>query len=284
MHAHDIDTSGDPEGCRGQRALDALLRRQPEDRADGRLAARPQQDGPAQIAQCRETAQQANVVRGRLAEADTRVHDEPLTWAARRLRALQGRVQVGQHLADDVDVVALGSPVHDDVGCAVGRGHPRQRCACRDRRDVVEDVRPGLQRRLRHRRLARVDAERYVREPRPDGAHDVDDASHLVSLAHEAVAGTRGFAAHVEEVGALVDHAHGLGHGNLDERSRRAKQAIAAERVGGRVDDAHQVGTRAEAQVESPNTQCGRPVASLRHRRRPGRGAAAGGRRGTGSR
>src|SRR5207245_8557534 len=63
----------------------------------------------------------------------------------------------------------------------------------------------------------------------------------LLACADGNVARTCGFAANVEKVGALLDHAHPLRHGSVTIVS----QPIAAERIRGDVDDAHHVSAAA---------------------------------------
>ena len=73
---------------------------------DLRLAA--QEDRAAELAERAEVAQQVKVLLGRLAEADTRVDDEPRRGHNRRARAWPERsAQVLDHLAHDVVVDRL---------------------------------------------------------------------------------------------------------------------------------------------------------------------------------
>jgi len=79
-----------------------------------------------------------------------------------------------------------------------------------------------------------------------------NDASDLLFGGNGLVAGPRGLSAEVKNIGALVDHAAGLGDCGLDGgvavAGGRGQQAIARERIGRDVHDPHDV--RAAAPLE----------------------------------
>ncbi len=65
--------------------------------------------------------------------------------------------------------------------------------------------------------------------------HQRDDPLGLLGLGHRGPVGAAGLPAHVDDVGALVDQ----GEGALGQLARVLRALAVRERVGGRVDDAH---------------------------------------------
>ena len=158
-----------------------------------------------------EAAQDLDVVVGGLSEADARVDDEVRLRHAGRHRPVERRAQVGDDLADDVAVVArLGSVVHHDQRHAGGGRHGSHRAAARPGAPhVVEQVRAGGEGGLGDGRLGRVDADGDAGQGRGHGRDDRHDPGDLLGRVDGRVAGSRRFAADVEQVGALGDHLAG---------------------------------------------------------------------------
>jgi len=160
-------------------------------------------------------------------------------------------------------VDALAAGVHEDVVRAP-LGAQREQVRVRRGGDVVDEHRAGVERRLRHRRPRRVDADGH-----PGGDEPLDHGQHAAPfLGRVDPGGARPgrLPADVDEIGAVRDHpqpgAHRVG--------RLGVGPAVGERVRGDVDDAHHPGRPGR---EQPGHRV-RPV--RRAGRDPGRFAAAG--------
>ena len=115
--------------------------------------------------------------------------------------------------------------------------------------DVVDEVGAGGERGLGDGRLGGVDAERGVGERLAQGRDDRHDPPPLLVEGDRVVARPGRLAADVEDVGALLDHPPALCDGDLDRvgGARPApafalglgEEAVAGERIGRHVEDAH---------------------------------------------
>ena len=97
----DVDARGDPEDGGRQGRLEALLRRQVEDPAQGRLPRRPEQDRAAQDRQATELAEEGEIVLGRLPESESRVDDHVVPGDARPERPFDRPLEVGHDLGQE---------------------------------------------------------------------------------------------------------------------------------------------------------------------------------------
>ncbi len=101
-----------------------------------------------------------------------------------------------------------------------------------------------------------VDGDRDVTIPR-EGFDDGQDAAELLVDRHRIGARARGFAADVEDVGAIVDHLQPVGDG-----ARRVEPPPAiGERVGRDVDDPHDERVRPEHQRSATGQRDGEAFA-----------------------
>ena len=145
----------------------------------------------------------------RLSEADSWIQHHLFRCHARRRQPLPTLREELHHLGHHVAVLRprlhrcrRPSHVHADVASAGRRHqspHRRVRAVCRD---VVDDARPRRQRRRGHRWLHRVNGERHGHSPGQRLDHR-QHAPQFLRLAHRFRAGSRGFAADVENLRAL---------------------------------------------------------------------------------
>ncbi len=186
-------------------------------------------------------------MRRRLAEADPRIEGNPLARDAGRQRGVAAFGQEGRHAGDDVVVVVVRRHLHRaglalhvhqaDADGRVGGGHG-QRAGRLQRAHVVEDVDAQRERLGHHHRVGRVHRHRHAQRHRMPQHRQ--HARQLLGGVGQARTRARGFAADVQDVGALR-------HQQVAVRARlvRVRELAAIEeRVGGDVDDAHHPGSR----------------------------------------
>jgi hypothetical protein len=195
-----------------------------------------------------------------LAEPDPRVDGEPLGLDPREHRGLDPFPQVSVHLSHDVVVpggllhrLRVTPHVHQHharTGVADDLEHRRVGAA----RYVVHHGRAGLERSARDLRVTGVDADREIR---PGVAEPLDHRDHPADLLlerHGVRSRSGRLAADIDQVGALIGEASGVG----DRILGVDEQAAVAEGVGGHVDDPHHEGAAAELErvVTAPPPTC----------------------------
>ena len=79
MDPHDGSAVGDGEGDGGRRPLQSLIHGQVEHPPDEALPRCTHQDGPFEYEELAQAAQDLQVMPHRLAEADSRIDDDPLS-------------------------------------------------------------------------------------------------------------------------------------------------------------------------------------------------------------
>ena len=159
-----------------------------------------------------------------------------------RDRPLERGSQVGDDLGARVRVARLGAVVHHDERDAASAARRGERIVVADAPDVVDQVGAGGQRGLRDRGLGRVDADGHVRQGRADGGDDRHDASRL--LGGSRARGPAGSTRHRCRAGRRPRRPSGAPGRRPRRPGRRpaptvGEQAVAGERVGGDVEDAH---------------------------------------------
>ncbi len=249
----------------------------PGELADEALARAPEHDRPAQLAQLAEAAVQLEVVLDGLAEADSRVHPDPLLVHPLRDRELD---PLGQERLDVVDHVVVArvllhrprvpEHVHQrQLAAAIGAERGQLRLGPQ-RGDVVDDLRAGVERRLGHRALGGVDRDgrgrlAFPSQPLHHGQHPVQ----LLRSIHRLRARTGGLAADVEDVRALAGQLAPV----RDRPLGVQELAPVREGVGGDVDDPHQPRHRGAGYVTAtcrPSSPPSRRPRCRRTRCRPG--------------
>jgi hypothetical protein len=115
---------------------------------------------------------------------------------------------------------------------------------------VVDDRRPGRDRRPRHRRFVGVDRHQRAQLPR-DPLDQRHDARDLLLRRDRRPVGDARFAADVDHVRPRLELLGGERH----PLAERAAGAIVREGVGRRVDDSHQPDAAAEAQLAPGGAQ-----------------------------
>ena len=176
-------------------------------------------------------------MRLRLAESDSRIDHDPMGGDSRRNRPRHPRLQrvidVQQHVVIARIVLhgfrqPLGMHQADRNPC---RGHHAGQGGIEVKAGhVVDDNRPGLQRRLRHAGLASVDRDR---DPVRKGADRGQDAGGFVGRGNRGRAGARRFTADIEDRGPLRRQGPRL--------YDRIIGATIRETVGRRVHDPHEM-------------------------------------------
>jgi len=272
MDADDIGAMGDAERRRRQGGLESLGGRQVEDTTERGLAARPEQDRPAEDAQEFELAEHLEVVLGRLPEPEPWIDDEIVPPDPESQRPLDRALEVGDELGQERGVARLFPVVHDDQGDPVVGREARERVIGTDAPDVVDHVRSRDQRSLGDCRLRRVDADRDVRQDRAERLDHGEHAPALLVEIDRAVPRPGRFAADIEDVRPGGDHLGADPHGCLD-RALPGEQAVTRERIGRDVEDAHHERALAPAERRPPDAR--RPR-RRRRRRGCGRHASAG--------
>ena len=176
------------------------------------------------------------------AKTGTRVDADALPRYAARFKLGCPVAQVIAHFGHDVVVhgvvlhgLGLALHVHDhQPGIARARHVDHGRIP--EARNVVDDGRAGLYARTGHPRMPRVDAHAHaLRRKRP---HDLDRARQLFIDRYLRAAGTRGLAAHVDDVGTFVEH-------RMRMRESFRKTGMLSpirKRIGCHVEDAHDHG------------------------------------------
>ena len=223
---------------------------------------------PPQHREFAEAIEQLQVVLEALAEADSRVDENPVGVDPGGRGAADPRGQLRDHLAEQVVVVrgllhGAGRPlhVHDDERRPGAGDDVAETRVEAQRRDVVDDRRPGCKGRLRHGGLRGVDAHRHAgaRGQLPDDGHH---AAQLLLLGDRFGAGARRLAADVEDVGPLARETQAV----LDRRRRVEERPAVREGVRGDVDDPHDRGALPE--FEDVRTEAQRKTAPTRGHRR----------------
>ena len=204
-----------------------------------------------------------------LPEAETGIDDDRVRADPGRQRPLNGRLQLGDHLDDDVAVPRLGAVVHEDDRHAAVSGEPDERIVGRHAPHVVEQGRAGVEGGGRDGRLRRVDADREIRQGRVDRRDHRHDAGSLHGCIHLLMTRPGRLSAHVEEVGTLGGHAPRLPDGSLRDGGPRIRgcrrripreEPVAGEGIGRDVDDAHDVRPGAPGERPRPDAGLGRPL------------------------
>ncbi len=126
--------------------------------------------------------------------------------------------------------------VHYDERAILAGGEEREGGRAGEPPDVVDDRRAGRDRRLRDLELVGVDRHGHRRLAR-QARHDSFGSCHLLARADRLVPGSCRLAADVEHVGPLAHHAQPL----RDRLVVIRAQTVAAEGVGGGVDDPHDI-------------------------------------------
>ncbi len=168
-----------------------------------------------------ERAEQRQVVRQRLAEADAGIDDQPRAGDAGGFTGFDAGAEPIVDVEDDIVIVgfvlhgarvALGMHQHDR------QPGPRRGLEARgimaQGRDVVDEVHAGLSRAAHHLGLARVDGKpgaRAGRQRLDDGA----DAAPFLLRIDRIGAGPRRFPADVEDVGPLRLQLQRVGDGRI---------------------------------------------------------------------
>ena len=98
-----------------------------------------------------------------------------------------------------------------------------------------------------------------------DGFDDRQDAGLLFGGGERSGVGAGGFAADVEDVGALVEHLERLGEGALRGMLGRVEVAAVGEAVGGDVEDAHDERSLAEREGSGAEMPVEMGTAGERH-------------------
>ena len=217
-------------------------------RPDGRLAREPHQIG---LTGCNESfrgAEQREVLLDGLAEAEARIPADAVRRNAEPLEEALPFLKVGLDLRHDILVVRGGRAVHDDEA-AVRRRGGFKRAGHLEAADVVEDVRAERSHLGHDLRLGGVDAhdESFLHESLDHG----NDAAALLFKrdAGFVEARTRGLAAHVDDVGAGVEHRQAVLDGGIGVEVLPA----IAKRIGRHVEDAHDARTvKAELVLSAP--------------------------------
>ena len=198
----------------------------------------PDEQRPSDRRELVEPADELEVVRNRLAEADPRVEADELLRHARgdreRKPLLEKALHVRHHVVVrgvDLHRARLALHVHEaEIAARVGDDACELGIAS-ESRHVVDELDAELERTTGNRRLGRVDRDRGARQVEQ---HLLDPLELLVG-AHAHRAGPRRLAADVDDRGAAVEHAPGCGHRRLDPEVH----STVRERVGRDVDHAH---------------------------------------------
>ncbi len=135
-----------------------------------------------------------------------RVDDDAVTGTAHGLGARDRLCEFGDDTTNHVRRRGQRAVVHQDVRGPPLRGKRGHRPVARDPRDVVDDVRPCLQRSHAHGRLPCVDADRQVREGITHGPEHRQDAMELLRRVDGHVTWTRRLPAQVQQLGTIRDH------------------------------------------------------------------------------
>ena len=232
-------------------------RRAARDRAEEVLARDRQQHGMPERAHGVEPPQHRDGLRRRLGEVGARVeHDLPLPHPARA----RHRDALGQEADDVLDHVVVGAGieqrplrldprVHDHERRAGARADVGERRVAQAR-DVVDHARARRDRRLRDLRLVGVDRDEHV----VLGDDPLDQRHHALDL----LGGGDGRAHADRRLAADVDDRRARRHvrgGAGGARLEVGQLAGVGERVGRRVDDAHQQRRAGELELPAARPQ-----------------------------
>ena len=132
----------------------------------------------------------------------------------------------------------LAAHVHEDDRHAAAGGQRAHGGVRAQRSDIVDHVRPGVQRHLRHVRLHRIDGDGDI-APAPDLFDDRNDALDLRFLGHRLGAGSGRLAADVDDRRAVRLHPQR----RINRLGSIEVHAAFGEGVGRHVDDAHDRGS-----------------------------------------
>jgi len=112
--------------------------------------------------------------------------------------------------------------------------------------DVVDDLGSGFDGAAGGGGVEGVDGEDGLGALLQDGLDDGEDAGLFFFGGERGGVGAGGFAADVEDIGALVEHGDGLGEGSFGGVLGGVEVTAVGEGVGGDVEDAHDEGSPAE--------------------------------------
>ena len=146
------------------------------------------------------------------------------------------------------------SGVHEDGSAAKSRTGGGHGGIPEVTADVVDDFGSGFDRALRGGCVEGVDGEDGARALFEDGLDNGEDAGLLFSGIERDGVRSGGFAADVEDVCTVVEHAKGLGEGAAGGVVGSVEVAAVGEGVGGDVEDAHDEGAMAEGEGAGAET------------------------------
>lgn len=164
-----------------------------------------------------------------LAEAETRIEDDAIAGDAGGEGAIESGSETGLDEGHDfggsearlrAPFVRASAGVHEDDGAAqIGAGL-RHGGVPRKSRDVVDDFCAGSDGGAGRCGVIRIHGEHRLRALAEDGGEDGEDAVLLLLGGDGLGAGTRGFTAEVEEVGAFIEHGERVGEGGFRSEVR----------------------------------------------------------------
>ena len=114
--------------------------------------------------------------------------------------------------------------------------------------DVIDDLGSGFDSAASGAGVERVDGEDGFGALFEDGLDDGEDAGLFFIRSERCCVGAGGFAADVEDAGALVEHGDCLGEGAFGGVLGRVEVAAVGEGVGCDVEDAHDEGSLAQSE------------------------------------
>ena len=176
-----------------------------------------------------------------LPEPDAWVDDQVLGRDTGGLRGPGAFQQEGAHLLDHVLVARVllhgrgrALHVHEDERYPAGRRHPEHARVVASGGDVVDERCTGSESRLRDVGPGGVDADRDVRgQAGAQALDDAEDAPRLFRRRHRQGPGARRFAADIDDIGALLDHAERV----IDRGPWFREPPAVGEAIGGEVQD-----------------------------------------------
>jgi hypothetical protein len=241
MDAHDrgpLQRRGD---IGDQRADDAVLRLSPRHLAYKAFSRRPDHDGKSARGELRRPGDDLEVLLRRLAEPDPGVEGNAVFQNAGAPGDGEGALEECQAGLDQVARQRLcraeqAGIVHGDHAGAMARGDLRQVRVSLQAADVVDDMRAGGNRCLGDGGLHRVDRNQCA--CRDQAFDDRDDTLLLFLRRHGGRIATGGFAADVEDGGALPGKQTAVRH----RGPHIGKQAAVGEGIRRDVDDPHDDG------------------------------------------
>jgi hypothetical protein len=233
-------------------------------------------DGQVEPAELVEVGEEWVVFVEFLAEAEAGVQDDFVardTGGSGGLEALgefgedEGKDLVWRERWEGWPVLRAASGMHQDgsaVEVGAGGGHvgvPEVAA------DVVDDFCSGFDGVAGGAGVEGVDGEDGFGTSLEDGFDDGEDAGLFFFGGEGRGVGAGGFAPDVEDVGAFVEHRHGLGEGAFGSVLGGVEVAAVGERVGCDVEDAHDEGSAAQSECAGAEV----PVVMAAGRERHGR-------------